>query len=91
MNHNFPSSSGPPNFDRMSDNEKLVFAYIAAEYPLHCRRTLEAATNSLGRNDDQVVYRSTRSELRESESKILLLDQLWLIIIEGGEPYYFAS
>lgn len=75
----------------MSDNEKLVFAYIAAEYPLHCRRTLEAATNSLGRNDDQVVYRSTRSELRESESKILLLDQLWLIIIEGGEPYYFAS
>ena len=68
--------------------DRVVCSYLQAEYPLHPRRTLDQfyynPLDTQQRDDDQVVYRYTRSI---SEPKMMMVDQLWLWLLNDGSEY----
>ena len=72
----------------------LIHAYLLEPSPLHPRRTLDQfyypTSNTSSRDQDQVVYRYYRKHSL-SEPKILMIDQLWLWILDTGliaAPYF---
>lgn len=73
--------------------EKLLRKYLHHSSPLHIRRTLDQAyystlSNTLFRDRDQVVSRSTRNEYYTTMASppVLMVDQCWLWVIGGMSP-----
>lgn len=68
-----------------SCDEMLIQAYLQSTPNLHIRRTLDQfyyhAINTESRDTDQVVYRYTRDKDKEKETKVFMVDQLWLWIL----------
>lgn len=73
-------------------DEKLILAYMFDEIPLHFRRTLDqyyyyTLPTTEARDVDQVVSRyfeKTWPEEEENENLVLMVDQLWLWILDKG-------
>ena len=79
-----------------SMESKLIWQYLTSNLPLHCRRTLDqfgypSLRNTASRDADQVLYRRTKlitsmyGALEDVVAKVLMVDQLWLWILDGGE------
>jgi hypothetical protein len=79
---------------RLSKEEKnLVQVYLHHSPPLHMRRTLDQyyyymLKDTRERDADQVVTRWAEKQLNRSHHNILMVDQLWIWVIEGkdGQP-----
>jgi hypothetical protein len=75
--------------DRDRDREKfLIGAYVDDRHPLHIRRTLDQSyyymlDNTRSRDKDQVVSRY--GKLLNRKPVVMMVDQLWLWILEGYE------
>ncbi|CZR64777.1 uncharacterized protein PAC_14676 [Phialocephala subalpina] len=75
-------------------DSKLLLAYVHEDSPLHVRRTLDQSfyytlpdEEIRIRDLDQVLYRYTNGDLKMTAPRILMVDQLWLWIIdEPGQP-----
>jgi len=86
----YPRTQRPESVPNHTVDEKLIRAYLHSNSdkqtaPLHVRRTLDQFFYSTlddtdFRDQDQVVYRFTE----KSEPVILMIDQLWLWIIDEG-------
>ena len=71
-------------------DEKLLRTYLVGELPMHMRRTLDQSyyhtlQNTEARDKDQVVYRYTDKVLGVRNPLLMMVDQLWLWIIDGGK------
>ena len=87
----------PPNPDALSPDQKLIWSYLWGDIPLHIRRTLDQfmydAVDSdtpqrkgvEPRNVDQVVYRFMKKEWENEDPYVLMVDQLWMVILEDGK------
>jgi hypothetical protein len=72
-------------------DEKLILAYMFDEIPLHFRRTLDqyyyyTLPTTEARDTDQVVSRYFEKTWPEEENEnlVLMVDQLWLWILDKG-------
>lgn len=71
-------------------DEKLILAYMFDEIPLHFRRTLDqyyyyTLPTTESRDTDQVVSRYFEKSWPEAnENLVLMVDQLWLWILDNG-------
>ena len=80
-------------------DSKLLLAYVHEDSPLHVRRTLDQSfyytlpdEEIRIRDLDQVLYRYTNDDLKMTAPRILMVDQLWLWIIEEpDQPSIFNS
>lgn len=76
-----------------SPDEKLIHTYLHEKPYMHIRRTLDqyyyhTMKDTTERDEDQVVYRYAKKmwpEENESVHNILMVDQLWLWILDGGK------
>jgi hypothetical protein len=75
-------------------DQEILDKYLQMDPPLHPRRSLNQYRlwSSGKRDTDQVVYRETHSPARSrfyerglDESKLLMVDQLWLWILDGSK------
>lgn len=74
-------------------DEKLLRAHLLSKRPVHIRRTLDQSyywtlKDTSERDRDQVVYRATNKrdpKTKALTSKIVMVDQLWLWILDGRE------
>ncbi len=85
----------PPRPDDLNPDQKSVWSYLWGDFPLHIRRTLDQfyydALDSdtpqregvEPRNKDQVVYRFMKKEWKD-DPYILMVDQLWMVMLENG-------
>jgi hypothetical protein len=91
-----------PSGHRISKDAQLMLAYAHNRLPLHARRTLDQSfyhtlpeTDIRMRDLDQVVYRHTKDYLKMENPHILMVDQLWLWVIEEPDItrkfQFFAS
>ncbi|RMJ15102.1 hypothetical protein CDV36_005242 [Fusarium kuroshium] len=97
------SSQGPwlPQDDKWKElpiGAKLLITYSQAKPPIHDRRTLDQAfyytmkiEDAWKRDTDQVLYRYFQSTDKSEDARILMVDQLWIWIIDtprkrDGEP-----
>jgi hypothetical protein len=74
-----------------TQDEKLILAYMFDDIPLHFRRTLDqykyyALPTTEYRDDDQVVSRYFKKTWPENDNEnlVLMVDQLWLWILDKG-------
>jgi hypothetical protein len=72
-----------------SEDEKLILAYMFDEIPLHFRRTLDqyyyyTLHTTEARDRDQVVSRYIAKTWPDDENMVLMVDQLWLWILDKG-------
>lgn len=86
----------PPRPDDLNPDQKSVWSYLWGDMPLHIRRTLDQfyydALDSdtpqrdgvEPRNKDQVVYRFMKKEWKDDDPYILMVDQLWMVMLEDG-------
>ena len=79
-------------------NRKLILAYMFDEIPLHFRRTLDQyyytnVPTTEARDLDQVVSRYFNKTWPEeaNENLLLMVDQLWLWILDEGLHSSFDS
>jgi hypothetical protein len=74
-------------------DEKLIRLYLLQNSPLHMRRTLDQSfyntlSDTSQRDADQVVYRYMKKHTETHFPAMLMVDQLWLWILNGGQlPY----
>ena len=77
---------GRSNLSNTCD-EMLIQAYLKSTPNLHIRRTLDQfyyhAINTEYRDMDQVVYRYTRGKGKDTDTKLVMVDQLWLWILDN--------
>lgn len=83
-----------PNIPTPTIQDKLIRAYLRTTLdwptpPLHVRRTLDqyfytTLDNTDARDQGQVVYRYTKSAGPLVKPIVLMVDQLWLWILNGG-------
>jgi len=72
-------------------DERLLRDYVKADPPLHIRRTLDqyyfvSLDDTNQRDKDQVVYRGTLDkEKNRVQSRIVMVDQLWLWILDDSK------
>lgn len=69
-------------------DEKLLREHVTKDPPLHIRRTLyqyrfPGRADNQTRDKEQVVYRGTRAG-RGSQSRLLMVDQLWLWVLDNS-------
>ncbi|KAL9118647.1 MAG: hypothetical protein Q9187_004805 [Circinaria calcarea] len=69
--------------------ERAMYTYLQSPSPLHIRRTLDqyfhlSLKDTHTRDDDQVVNRYVRDILRYPDPPIMMVDQLWLCILDDG-------
>ncbi len=70
--------------------EKLLWTYLYDDHPLHVRRTLDQSYyNTLesteARDVDQIPYKYFRKNFNKSPMHpVLMVDQLWLWVLEDG-------
>lgn len=77
--------------EKRSPDEKLIHTYLHEKPYMHIRRTLDqyyyhTMKDTTERDEDQVVYRYAKKmwpEEHESVHNILMVDQLWLWILDG--------
>ena len=86
----------PPRPDNLNPDQKLVWSYLWGDIPLHIRRTLDQfyydaldsdTPQRAGvepRNKDQVVYRFMKKEWKDDDPYVLMVDQLWMVMLEDG-------
>jgi hypothetical protein len=81
-----------------TSDEKLILAYMFDDVPLHFRRTLDQyyyynLLTTEARDTDQVVTRYFEKTLRDKsdENLLLMVDQLWLWILDEGLCSTFDS
>jgi hypothetical protein len=86
----------PPRPDDLNPDQKSLWSYLWPDFPLHPRRTLDQfyydALDSdtpqrdgvEPRNMDQVVYRFMKKEWKGDDPYILMVDQLWMVMLEDG-------
>lgn len=72
-------------------DERLLRDFVKEDPPLHIRRTLDqyyfvTLDDTSQRDKDQVVYRGTLDQKREtkSQSRVVMVDQLWLWILDDS-------
>jgi hypothetical protein len=82
------------------EDQLVLDEYLRREPPLHPRRSLNQYDlwTSLKDDTDQVVYRETRSRTRArpgepalTEPSLVMVDQLWLWILDGSMFSKFLS
>lgn len=72
---------------------RILRDHLYKDPPLHARRTLDQSyywklPNTDVRDEDQVVYRETKSGKSISRtSRVLMVDQLWLYILDDRECF----
>lgn len=79
--------------EKGSPDEELIHTYLHEKPYMHIRRTLDqyyyhTMKDTTERDEDQVVYRYAKKmwpEEHESVHNILMVDQLWLWILDGGK------
>lgn len=84
---------GSADEEKRSPDEKLIHTYLHEKPYMHIRRTLDqyyyhTMKDTTERDEDQVVYRYAKKmwpEEHESVHNILMVDQLWLWILDGGK------
>lgn len=76
-------------------DEALLRDYVKADPPLHIRRTLDqyyfaTLDDTSQRDKDQVVYRGTKAgqSLHSHGTRVVMVDQLWLWILDDSSPPY---
>jgi hypothetical protein len=83
-----------------TSDEKLILAYMFDEVPLHFRRTLDQyyyynLLTTEARDTDQVVSRYFKKiwPEKENENLLLMVDQLWLWILDEGLrfPFFYSA
>ncbi|MCJ1426325.1 hypothetical protein MMC29_004228 [Sticta canariensis] len=83
------------NEKERSPDEKLIHTYLHQKPYMHIRRTLDqyyyhTMKDTTERDEDQVVYRYAKKmwpDDHESVHNILMVDQLWLWILDGGKLF----
>lgn len=83
------------NEKNRSPDEKLIHTYLHQKPYMHIRRTLDqyyyhTMKDTTERDEDQVVYRYAKKmwpDENESVHNILMVDQLWLWILDGGKLF----
>ena len=73
---------------RFAFDTRMLRRFIHNDPPLHIRRTLDqfyfhTLEDTRVRDSDQVVHRGTRA-LRDGTPKIIMVDQLWLWILDDS-------
>ncbi len=71
-------------------DEKLIAAYLYNEHPLHIRRTLDqyyyyTLKDTDTRDADQVVSKEIKKRWGDDEKLVMMIDQLWLWVLDGGK------
>ena len=83
---------GLGNGQKLCADERLIRTYLHEKPSMHVRRTLDqyyyhTMKDTSFRDEDQVVFRYAKKmwpEKDESEHNILMVDQLWLWVLDGG-------
>lgn len=74
---------------------QLLRAHLYSDPPLHPRRTLDQyiynTIDTTLRDKDQVVYRYTQRTYEGEDPLVLMVDQLWIVILDDGEPCFLVS
>jgi len=70
-------------------DEQLLRKHLLEPRPIHIRRTLDQSyywtlKDTETRDRDQVVYRWTNKEEHPSKPQLVMVDQLWIWIIDGS-------
>lgn len=81
------------NGRRQTADEKLIQNYLHEKHFMHIRRTLDqyyyhTMKDTSLRDEDQVVYRYAKKmwpKEKETNLNILMVDQLWMWILDGGK------
>jgi hypothetical protein len=77
-----------PANTEVDKDQCLIRRYLHQEYPLHPRRTLDqfyyGPLDTKRRDSDQVVYRYMKNVLEHEDPQLLMVDQLWIWILDGG-------
>jgi hypothetical protein len=73
-------------------DEKLLWSYLYKSPPLHIRRTLNqfyyyTLENTDARDEKQFVSRYFKDKFKGSEEPVLMVDQLWLWVLDDRENY----
>ena len=75
-------------------DERLLRDHVQAEPPLHIRRTLDqyyfaTLDDTSQRDKDQVVYRGTKAgrSLHSRNTRVVMVDQLWLWILDDSQSH----
>ncbi|KAJ8114524.1 hypothetical protein OPT61_g3611 [Boeremia exigua] len=87
------------HWDRLSDHiertKTETTSTIDARSRVHPRRSLDEASNRyhrredmLKRNNDQVVTRFLKNKESQPEPTLMMVDQLWLWMLDPGESHY---
>ena len=90
----------PLHVDELNPDQKLLWAYLREDMPLHCRRTLDQfyydaldsdrttskASGATARNTDQVVQRYMEKRWPGEPSNMLMVDQLWMVLLFDNGP-----
>lgn len=68
----------------------MLRADLNSNLPIHIRRTLDQSdyytlSNTQARDADRAVYRYTKEVLRVCDPLLVMVDQLWLWVIDGGK------
>jgi|ERR1700722_8955775 hypothetical protein len=76
------------NGEELTADEKLMLFYLYDDRPIHLRRTLDQSYDYMlegtkDRDDGQVVSRHMK-KLGYEKPRLIMVDQLWLWIVEGS-------
>lgn len=83
----------PVDRGKQTADEKLIHTYLHEKHFMHIRRTLDqyyyhTMKDTSLRDEDQVVYRYAKKmwpDEKETNLNILMVDQLWMWILDGGK------
>ncbi len=72
------------------NDEEMLRADLHGTLPIHIRRTLDQyfyynLSDTQARDKDQVVYRYTKTTLGLRDPVLVMVDQLWLWVIDGSK------
>ena len=78
---------------------KLIWQYLTSDRPVHCRRTLDQygypnLRNTAVRDADQIFYKRTKQTSgvdHDNTAKVLMVDQLWLWIMDNQTVITFFA
>ncbi len=79
--------------------DKLIWQHLTSDRPIHCRRTLDqygypSLRNTAVRDADQILYKRTKRTSgadHDNTAKVLMVDQLWLWIMDNQTVITFFA
>lgn len=87
-----PGGKGLESISRTScaNDEGVLRADLNSSLPIHIRRTLDQfyycnLSDTQARDEDQVVYRYTKKTMGLQDPLLVMVDQLWLWVIEESK------